>query len=364
MPKKQKELQKELTVKKPNQTITISNNKITLTQRKAYNALLLNAQRGLRVNPDRPNWFMMPLQEIKELAGIANKNALYLKDELEAMMKIIVSCVEDSGEQWRSFVLISDAGVKDGMLYYDLPYPIQQSLIKNDFYTTLDLMIIKTFRSKYAVILYELAMRYNKVEIPEYSLDQFKKIMGTEKYGSFGLLRLYVIEPAISEIGKKSEIELTYNTRTGGRGGKVVAIKFHIHRKETFALPEPQIQEKKSQLISPLTELLSLNLASKQARELIEKYPAEQIKRNIEFTKSKTDVKNPAAFLVEAIRGDYAKNHKPIDPKATEHIAKAKKCWTQSQGNCGATWSIYKNNQAHDCHYCKKFEEKRICKQP
>jgi hypothetical protein len=358
MLKKSKD-QQALTIKKPNQSITISSGDLTLIQRKAYNALLHNAVKDLKLDSTKTK-FIIPLNQIKEHAGIEIKDKLYLKDELESLMKVIVSCVEETTKDWLSFVLVSHAGVEDDILHYGLADPMRTALIKNDYYTTLDLMIIKTFRSKYAVILYELAMRYNKVEIPEYSLDKFKKIMGAETYKNFNLLKTYVIDPAILEIGKKSEIELTYNTRTGGRGGKVIAIKFHIHRKETMVLPEPPEQAKTPEPILPLLDdLLRLSLSLKQAKNIIEKYPPEQIKRNIEFTKTKTNIKNQAAFLIEAIRNDYAKDSKPVDPKAAEHAANAKKCWTMCKGSCAATWSNYKENTAHDCHFCKKFDKQR-----
>jgi hypothetical protein len=352
MRKKQKDLQKELTVKKPNQSITISNGSITLIQRKAYNAMLHNAQRDLRTDNTKTK-FIIPLSQIKEQAGIDIKDRLYLKDELESLMKIIVSCVEETSKDWLSFVLVSHAGVENDVLHYGLADPMRSALIKNDFYTTLDLMMVRTFRSKYAVILYELAMRYNKVEIPEYSIEKFKKIMGAENYRDFSLLRAYVINPAITEINEKSDIELTYTTRTGGRGGKVVAIKFNIKRKD----PLLTLQEPSGSTIEPLylNELISLKLSQKQAQNIIAKYPADQIKRNIEYAKAKSDIQNFPAYLIEAINNDYAKDHKPVDPKVKKYISEAKKCHSICNGNCAAVWSSYKDNKAHICHYCAKF---------
>jgi hypothetical protein len=356
MPKKLlKDLKKSLTVKKPNWTITITNENVSLIQRKAFNVFVLNAKHDLQKDVQQ-TIFRVPVQQVREYAGIVIKDDAYLKEQLESLMDIKVKCMEVNSGAWLSFVLVGHVGVDAGMVSYSFSEPVRSSLIKNDYYTTLDLMVIKTFRSKYSVILYELAMRYHKVEIPEYDIAEFKSIMGA-RYTNFADFKLKAIDPAIKEINLKSDIELTYTTKTGGRGGKVVAIKFHIKKKDaSLTLQEPPGSTIESQPISPyLNELISLKLSHKQAQNIIAKYPSDQIKRNIEYAKAKSDIQNLPAYLIEAIKDDYAKDHKPVDPKVTKYISEAKKCHSTCNGNCAAVWSSYKDNKAHICHYCAKF---------
>jgi hypothetical protein len=358
MPKLKDLKNKSLTIKKPNRTITISSDKLSLVQRKAYNTLLRHTQAALRLKSDQ-SIFEMPVQIIKEQAGIKKHDAGLLKEQLEALMKIVVSCVEVDTGWWRSFVILAEARVENSTLIYAFPPTILQALIDNDFYTTLDLMVIQTFRSKYALILYEIAMRYRNVEIPEYDIATFKRVMGTN--WSFGNIKQRILDPAIAEIKLKSDIELSYTTKSGGRGGKVIAIKFHIKNKPEL-LPELEETVKETVLpiqqnVSPLlSELISLKLSLRQSKTILEKYSEDIIKRNIEYVKVKGGLQRPVGYLIEAIKADYAKDQP--NPNTAVLVKKARECYAKCNGSCGGEWKNHKENKQSICFHCAKFIKK------
>lgn len=227
-------------VKKPNQTITISSLNLTLLQRKAYNVLMRQAYQDLKLD-DSQTSFTISISQIKSQAGILATDNVHIKNELKALMEVQLESVEKASKDWGVFVLLSQV-VKDGnYLRYEFPSLIREALIKNNFYTTLDLMVIKVFQSKYSIALYELAMRYNKVEIPKYSLDEFKRIMGCP-FKRFPDIRRFAINPAIREINEKSDIIIDYEITKKGR--KVTDIKFNIKKKETILPPQPKTKKK------------------------------------------------------------------------------------------------------------------------
>lgn len=239
---------KELAVKKPNQTIMISNGEITATQRKAYNVLMHKAQQDLKTNKNQMT-FLISIAEIEEKAGIQDTNNKRLKDDLTALMDVKIECIHEKNN-WIKFVLLSQVRKEGEFLQFAFPPVIVEALLKGDYYTTLDLMILKTLKGKYAIIFYELAMRYHKVEIPKLDIDEFKALTGTEDYRDFSNLRQKVIDPGLAEVNKESDIIMDYKTFTAGR--KVVAIKFSVKQKSQIVLEPVSTSEK-----SPPPEQLS-----------------------------------------------------------------------------------------------------------
>ena len=348
----------ELVLKKPNQTIMISNGNITATQRKAYNVLLYKASDELRTDASKSEFFIA-IADIKRMAGIKATDNWHLKKDIKSLKNIDIEIIKDNGD-WVMFNLLSQAEKEGDFLLYDLPKIIRDALIQNDYYTALDMMIIKTLTSKYSVIIYEIAMRYNKVEIPKFEIDEFKKLTGTEKYKNFKDIRKRVIEPAIEEINEKSDMEISYKTFAAGR--RVKEIKFKIERKDQIIIDEPITEITDDRLTALESELISLKLSKKNAQNFVKKYPEDQIRRNIDLTLKKAEdgeVRKIPGFLTDSIKEDYAKDYKPVDEKHQGLVSEAKKCRQKTRNTCQAVWNNYKNNKTHACHWCKKFAAQR-----
>ena len=219
---------KEL-VHKPNETIMITNKEITIVQRKAYNVILYQAQQMVKQNPNQI-LFKFSIADLKEKAGINATNNVELKKSIERLKDIKIETVYENGD-WSIFSLIAQAEKIDKHLEIQLPEKIRQALLENNYYTTLDLMIIKNIQRKYAIILYEFAVRYQKVKLPELSIQEFRKLTGTDEvYKDFGILRLKTIEPALAEINEKTDIIMRYEVIKTGRS--ITSIKFFAEKKK------------------------------------------------------------------------------------------------------------------------------------
>jgi len=221
-------LKKDL-VAKPNQLIEISGN-ISGVQSKMYNVILARAHRQLKEDHNRVSFFF-DIEDLKKASGISDKNDNRIRGYLKKLLDISVEYTDTKGE-WGGFNLISEYKKVEDKVRIDLPSTIREALVGNSYYTTLDLLMMKSLEGKYAITLYELAIKYHKVEIPEYSVEDFRKITYTEKsksYNNFNLLKTKVVEPAIEEINNKTDIELCYTTKKTGR--KITAIKFYVKKK-------------------------------------------------------------------------------------------------------------------------------------
>lgn len=367
---------KDLVIKKPNYTITIKNGRVTALQRKAYNVLLCYAAKELKLDNTKTR-FYIPISKIKKDAGITTTNNVYLKDHLRELMTITVECIEKNND-WAIFCLLSQAVKESNLLRYEFPSMIIDELIHNNYYTTLNLVTMKRLYGKYAIILYELAIRYKNVQIPKYSIDGidgFKEITGTEEYNNFYDLERRVIVPAIQEINEKTDITMSYHLTKEGR--KVTEIKFNFKYKSnqeitalgifinednnnkqlllsdltktidtsdeiahstpleahsTF-LPETHSLTSNTQNLTPnseeLTNLISLLPAELQLQSSVIKaiktslteHGYDYVKSNIKYTLTNSN-KNKKAFLLKSLLSDWGQELRAKDEvkkKATMH---------------------------------------------
>lgn len=224
-------------VAKPNQLIEISGN-VSAVQSKMYNVILARAHQELKKAPNKTE-FYFDLEDIKQSAGVKDKNDNRLRSYLKKLSKVSIEYV-DSKEHWGGFNLISEYGREEDKIVIELPRTIRKALASNNYYTTLDLLMLKSLESKYSIALYELALKYHKIQIPEYKVENFRKITDTLKsksYDDFGMLQRRILKPSVTEINEKTDIELSYTLKKSGR--KVVAIKFDVKKK---SLPVVEVE--------------------------------------------------------------------------------------------------------------------------
>lgn len=218
---------------KPNELISIITDKsISLTQRKAYNIFLKYAQNLLKFEDYKDNVFKIECSLLHQNANINNKNLDYVyKEELENLMTTVVEIVDkDNPKNWKAFTLLSYIEKKDNYYYYELNQFIIQSLIEQNFFTPLNLIIINSLSSQYSIIFYELAIRYQKYKIPKMTVEEIRNITHTQKeYKRFYDLKKYVLDAACNEISEKTDIILSYTTEKKGR--RISHIDFSIKNK-------------------------------------------------------------------------------------------------------------------------------------
>jgi len=330
-------MNKKETVKKPNRTMIITNKEITLTQRKAYNVILHQAQEQVKQN-NNLILFNFMLSDIKEKSGIKATNYVQLKKSIEALADIKVETVHENGD-WGFFRLISEAKKIGEFLQIQLPETIRQALINNDYYTTLDLMIVKQLHGKYSVILYEFAMRYHKKQLPELSIQEFRELTGTieiKSYNNFGINKQKVIEPAIKEINEKTDIILSYQAIKKGR--TVKSIKFSIKRKNqdynkeskmeqldfdnNIHLENVEIEENQDYIVlySLLPESEQIEKRKEELKELLKKHSFQYLESDIKYCKRMNIKKGFWGYFLTSVK----KGHYSADEIRKKEIKKEK----------------------------------------
>ena len=226
----------EIIIDKDSSSIQISN-KITAIQRKSYNYMLKIAKNEF--NKDKNiRTFSITADELLVFFGIGNENYTRLKKELEVLNRTQVR-YNILGKNRRSkvsgaFTLISEFEYKNGIISYSFPKKIEDMILYPKMFGKINLVVIKSLRSRYAIALYELAEDYINAQIPKMTIEKFRELMGvkTGQYFNNKDLRKRVVEVAIEEINRSEIIAFTISYEFEKTGRKITHIKFIVHKKE------------------------------------------------------------------------------------------------------------------------------------
>ena len=302
-------------LKKPNQLVLLKNGAITASQRKIYTEILFQAQQELKKDPTKA-FFSFNYLELRAKSGIKDNTNWHLKEDLNTLSKVSVETMDDR-DNWGFFNLISDVRKYKNSVEIQLPRTITEALFHNTYYTTINMLVLKSLEGKYAMILYEMALRYQKVKIPEMTIDEFRELTGTiDCYKDFRDIRINVLEAAIKEITEKTDFILSYSLKK--RGMKAIAITFTLKLKENqFKIKEissENLVEKLKKYSKETIELFELvndeektESMKKLLENLLKKQSFELIESNISYTNQKSRT-NYQGYLINAIEGDYAKD--------------------------------------------------------
>ena len=190
------EKSKELTLRKPNEIVEVINRPLSTMGWNAYNFILTKLQEAKTSN------IIIPPAEILTAIGATNLHEELYKC-LDELQKTQVSSIDKRGKSWGGFVLLSAFKKNEEGLYLEIPQLIADRMFKNEdlYYTTIKLLEEKAFKCSYSLVLYEIFKRYEKVTIPEYTLEVLRQLTKTEnKYKIYYDFKKRVIVPALKEI--------------------------------------------------------------------------------------------------------------------------------------------------------------------
>ena len=189
---------------KPGEIIEIAGHQsLGLSARRTANLLIHNAH-----GPDLGVTGKEFEIDLAELRGTHCANDT-LEQDIEALMKTIVRVKKPDGSVSRFQLLggnnLADKNRARGSFRYRFD-PEMIALIRDSgHFAKLDLLVLWSMRSKYAMTLYELiAKRINLTDVNQqkWSLDKFRDLIGIpeDRYPRFGELNKHVLKPTVDEI--------------------------------------------------------------------------------------------------------------------------------------------------------------------
>ena len=304
-------------------------------QRKFYNALLYTAKQDLKKDINK-NEFTVTLTDLKTMLrkdGEADKNNSYYIAKLKELKRKdaeynILGKDQNDWDIEGIVSLVSDLRIKKHkktdrvVITFELANIIKRALIDPEgIYANINLVIVAGLKSRYAIILYELIKDYEKVQIPEMTIEDFRKLFNVEnKYPKMPDLKRWVLEPAIRELNENENVDFLVSYELKKTGKTYTHIKFYVKPKPKKVKLEQQVKKvielevkendeaKKLLALIPSEYRRRNNIVSLVLGSLKEN-GKEYIKAQIEYAVNKLKagkIKSFSAYLKNAIEKDYA----------------------------------------------------------
>ena len=181
----------------------VGHHSLGLSARRTANLLIHNAH-----GPDLGRTGQEFEIDLAELRGThcANDD---LEQDIEALMKTIVRVKKPDGSVTRFQLLggnnLADRDRPRGKFTYRFDPEMIELIRDSGHFAKLDLVVLWSMRSRYAMSLYELiAKRFHLTEVncQRWPLDKFRELVGVSEdtYPRFGELNKHVFRPAVEEI--------------------------------------------------------------------------------------------------------------------------------------------------------------------
>ena len=314
---------------------------LLLLQRKAANALLLNAYDELP--DDSVKEHTVRISELAAAIGYDSNDHKTLKRTLEALvdLKVTWNLLDPAGQrEWGIGSFLASARIKAGVCRYAYPAPLRELLYNPQIYARVNLAVQTRFSSGPALALYENCLRFLKVGTTGWiSLDDWRGLLGVGdgQYPEYKRFRSKVLVPSVKQVNEHSDIRIAMETKREKR--RVGALRFSVERGP--ALDETGL----AVVIEAVSEdpeaggvavdsgaevrarLAEFGLTDAQAADLTAEFAADRVDRNLSLVEAKLaagdDVKNLAAYTVAAVRGDYERSDRAANRKRGDAKRKA-----------------------------------------
>lgn len=319
------------TVKKNVAAIHISG-KLSLLQRKLSNVLLLNAYDALTSAQSHS----IDARTLAMMVGYNSNDFDTLRGSLRALAETVAEwdmLDEDGKQEWGVSSLLSYAKLKNGVCEYAYSPALAQKLHDPKIYALINVHIQRNFSSGHGLALYENCYRFVRTgSTGWWSLETFRKLMGVEGssyYESFKHLNAKIIKPAVTEVNKSSDIEITPEFRKKGRA--VTDIRFLI--KENPQLAMFQIDDGDGTRNLPVYKaLIAQGASDRLARQWIAEHGEDYVSEKLSYMKDQDGVKSRVGYLAAAIRDNYRPTDaETVEPPSDEAVRKADERRAQRQ---------------------------------
>jgi hypothetical protein len=345
-----KALQGRLMLRMPSAALHVES-KMSLLAHKAWLYLIYHAYPNLQ----KQDTFEIHAKTLAEGIGHNRKDLRDLISAVQAIKRTNATFnyfnkgEEYIGEAW----LIADWQLSKQARVFEYGFAprIRRLLLDPEMYTWISLIVTQEFTGKYALPLYCALLDYYKLGSYSVKIDEirgFLCISDTEYQKTYEFKR-WVLDRAVDEINKVSELEVTYEPQK--KGVKVTGYKFHIKMKPGFSKIISEIEKMAAESVKseedlytfePISEDLiifltehGINLTSDsirlKLRDIVDEWGYEKAERYLLHV-SKLILKDhkqgkvkavPGAFIGSVQQGTFAQNflnHEELQEKKHQQL--------------------------------------------
>lgn len=318
--------------------------KLSLLQRKLSNVLLLNAYDTLTSSQSHS----IDAKTLCMMVGYNSNDVATLRGALKSLAETVAEwdmLDEDGKQEWGVSALLSYAKLREGVCEYAYSPVLAQKLHDPKMFALINVNIQRNFSSGHGLALYENCYRFVRTgSTGWWSLDLFRKFMGVEDsayYASFKHLNAKIIKPAVIEVNKTSNINITPEFAKKGRA--VTEVRFLIRENPQLAMFD--IDDSDGLRNSSVYERLrGQGVSDRLARQWISEHGEDYIAEKLAYVAAKNGVKSSLGYLSAAIRQDYVAEApvkaSPEAEAAVEERAAVQRVVEQKEGTRGAERAV------------------------
>ena len=213
-----------------NLSVTKSNNLVDASYKLNVQAqkLILACLGKIDSRAEIPNEITITAIEYGDLMGISNARRDLYK-AADHLFDAVITLKDNNEEiklRWVQKSVLKKKGEGSVTITWSDDVLKYISVLKNRF-TTYKLRHISELKSGHSIRLYELLMRFNSTGARIISIADFKSALGvSDKYPKFKELTRRVINPAIDELNKSSDLIVQYETLKKGKTVTALAFSF------------------------------------------------------------------------------------------------------------------------------------------
>ncbi|MGL4904099.1 MAG: replication initiation protein, partial [Cetobacterium sp.] len=199
--------------------------KLSLSTHLAYNLILEKAHKFYNDSNRKSDVFEVSFLELTNYSGVTNSQfKIKLKESLLSLLSTKVYTYDNKYIK-TYFTLLSQFEMNNNFVKLALPPILIENLLKNNYYTQLNLVELQNFKSKYTVLIFELLKRYQN-NIPKLEINKLRNILCyPESYSNFDIKRR-VLEQIKKELFEKNQINLEWKIEKIGTNWRF--IKFSV----------------------------------------------------------------------------------------------------------------------------------------
>lgn len=312
-------------IKKHSSLIQIQS-QLSLNQRKMINGLIFLIKERLKADSSQ-RLFMIELGVLKKVSGIKKSDNTKLKQSLQSLAAIKIEyniLWKDKSKRWifslfsHVEIMVEEKG-KRCQVKIECPTIVLDSIKHPNMYSLLNMWIIKKFRSKHSLILYEVLFDYKGINSIYIDIANLKKLfwINQSQYSNwYSMFQKRVLDLAIGEINKVSDLSINIST-LHRIGRKVIGYTFDIKQ-----LSGTSEDEKTQELFYRLRKHW---ISSKESSRLIWQFSETTIFNNLNYVQGQVSkwvrINSLAWLTVHAIKNntsDSISDNLPIEMKNVE----------------------------------------------
>lgn len=270
---------------------------------------------------------MIDANDLAKFMGLDSKSAYgQLKRTADALVKCIVSFewykTPKSKQKswikanWFDYICYDAETVTIVFKFGSLVKPLLLEVV--EAYVRAEAKPLMKFRRSASYRFYNFAVEWQKLREKTISIDDLKHmLMLDDEYPLYGGLNQKVIAPAVKEINKLTDYEISYMPKKTGRKITDIVFKIKVKNKtkikpkkkdiETDVVPAEWTEEQNV----VYNELIALGITKDASKQFVSNKPLEEIRINIDYAKEQQaagKVKSMGAYLYQSINNDYGVN--------------------------------------------------------